>query len=350
MHKLSRFAVFRNRFFSQSGRILALTLVVSAILLSCAPTSPTATPAPAPSVPATTAPPQPPTAVAPPAALVPTPPVATPTVAATPVPTATAATATAATATPAAAPTPPVLLVPPPGAARPDAVDSTTASFESEGFNIKAYLAKPKGSGTFPAMLIIHENRGLTPHQEDVARRFANQGYVALAVDLLSRVGGTSQFATAETAVAAIGGLSSSGVMKDAEAAVKYLQTLPYVKKDKIGVIGYCWGGGNSLLFATRNRDIKAAVVYYGPNPANLDEVATVTAPILGLYGSEDPRITVNVPKLDETMKKYNKSFEYKVYQGAFHAFFNDTGARYHPEASADSWKVTLAFLEKHLK
>lgn len=238
----------------------------------------------------------------------------------------------------------------PAGYVAPEAVDSSEVSFTSDGFNIKAYLSRPKSAESFPAIIIIHENRGLNVHTEDVARRFANQGYVAIAPDLLSRAGGTAQFTTTDEAVAAIGRLSRDGVIQDLNSAFKYLQTLPYVKKDSIGVIGYCWGGGNSLLFATRNRELKAAVVYYGPNPANIDDVANIAAPVLGIYGDEDPRITVNVPKLEEAMKKYNKSFEYVNYMGAAHAFFNDTGERYHPEASADAWRITLSFLAKHLK
>jgi len=238
----------------------------------------------------------------------------------------------------------------PPGYVAPEAVDSSEANFPSDTFSIRGYLSKPKGAGPFPAIIIIHENRGLQEHTKDVTRRFANQGYVALAPDLLSRSGGTAQFATTEEAVAALGKLSQDGVMQDLNSALKYLQGLSYVKKDKIGVLGYCWGGGNSLLFSTRNPELAAAVVYYGPNPANLDDVANVTAPMLGLFGQEDPRITVNVPKLEEAMKKHNKSFEYKIYPGARHAFFNDTGANYNPDAAADAWPLTLSFLEKHLK
>lgn len=213
-----------------------------------------------------------------------------------------------------------------------------------------AYLAKPRAEGSFPGLLIIHENRGLTPHIPDVARRFANQGYLVLAPDLLSRLSGTSYFQTTDNAIAAIGTLSSEDVITDLNAAFAYLQSLPEVKKDNIGVLGYCWGGGNSLLFATRNNKLSAAVVYYGPNPVNIDDVANITAPVLGLYGEEDIRISMNVPALVEAMKKYNKSFEYKIYPGAAHAFFNDTGTRYNPGAASDAWQVTLSFLEKYLK
>lgn len=150
--------------------------------------------------------------------------------------------------------------------------------------------------------------------------------------------------------MAAIGRLSQQGIIQDLDASFRYLQSLPYVEKNSIGVIGYCWGGGNSLLYATRNRELRAAVVYYGPNPANVDDVANIAAPVLGLYGAEDTRITVNVPALEEAMRKHNKAFESKVYPGAAHAFFNDTGTRYHREAAADAWQVTNTFLKTHLK
>jgi len=101
---------------------------------------------------------------------------------------------------------------------------------------------------------------------------------------------------------------------------------------------------------ATKVKDLRTAVVYYGPNPANIDDVANINCPMLGIYGELDTRITVNVPALVDAMKKYNKSFDYKVYPNAAHAFFNDTGANYNAEAAADAWKITLAFLEKNLK
>ncbi len=238
----------------------------------------------------------------------------------------------------------------PAGYIDPAAVNSAEVTFPGEGFTIKAYRSKPRGGGTFPGLIIIHENRGLTDHIRDVARRYANQGYLAVAPDLLSRVGGTGQFATTDDAIAAVARLSIEGVLQDLDATFNYLKSLPEVRKDRIGVLGYCWGGGNSLLFATRNSQLSAAVVYYGPNPANINDVANITAPVLGLYGAEDTRITMNVHALEAAMRKYNKSFEQKTYPDAAHAFFNDTGTRYNKEASFDAWQVTNAFLRKYLK
>jgi carboxymethylenebutenolidase len=238
---------------------------------------------------------------------------------------------------------------PPPGAVSADSVNGVNITFPGTTVTIKAYQAWPKAGGPFPALIVIHENRGLTEHIKDVTRRIANQGYLALGVDLLSRVGGRDAFLTDEAATTAINQLSAEGVMQDLNSAVTYIKGLPDFNKNRLGVIGYCWGGGNSLLFATRSRDLQAAVVYYGPNPSNIDEVANITAPVLGIYGQDDTRITVNVLALDTAIKKYAKSFEYKIYPGAAHAFFNDTGTRYHPESASDSWKVTLAFLQKYL-
>ncbi len=249
---------------------------------------------------------------------------------------------------PTTVPTPSPLPSPTPTPAASPAAASV--GFPGLEATIKAYEVRPAGGGPFPAMIVIHENRGLTEHIKDVTRRFAAQGYVTLGVDLLSRVGGRESFATDDEAVAAINKLSREGVVQDLQSAFDYLKSRPYVKADRIGVIGYCWGGGNSLLMATRVRELRTAVVYYGPNPPNIDDVANIAGPMLGLYGAEDTRITVNVPQLAAAMEKYNKTFEYKVYPGAAHAFFNDTGARYHAEAAADAWQVTLAFLEKSLK
>lgn len=231
-----------------------------------------------------------------------------------------------------------------------DDIVTSTVSITGQASPISAYEARPAGSGRFPVLIVIHENRGLTEHIKDVTRRFAREGYVALGVDLLSRVGGKESYPTDEEAVNAIGGLSQEGVQQDLRSAFDYLRGLSYVQADRIGVIGYCWGGGNSLLMATRVPELRAGVVYYGPNPANIDEVGNISGPMLGIYGENDTRITVNVPVLAEAMQRHGKAFEYKIYPGAEHAFFNDTGTRYNPAAAADAWLVTLDFLVRNLK
>ncbi len=250
---------------------------------------------------------------------------------------------------PTSTPTPPTP-TPRPTATVASSPGPTTVTFPGQATPVKAYQVVPAGQGPFPALIVIHENRGLTEHIKDVARRFAAQGYVALAPDLLSRVGGRDKFATDDEAVAGINGLSREGVVEDLQSTFDYLGGLAYVQQDRIGVIGYCWGGGNSLLMATRVKGLRTTVVYYGPNPSNLEDVANISGPMLGIYGELDTRITVAVAPLAEAMQRHGRSFEYKVYPGAAHAFFNDTGARYNAEAAADAWQVTLAFLQKNLK
>lgn len=138
---------------------------------------------------------------------------------------------------------------------------------------------------------------------------------------------------------------------KDLTGAVNYLKGQNFVRANKIGVVGFCWGGGNVLLIATRNKDLAAAVVYYGRNPKNLDDVKNINAAVLGHYGEKDEGITSQVPKLEEAMKNNGKSFEYKVYPGAPHAFNNDTNPqRYNAEAAKEAWNRTIEFFRKHLQ
>lgn len=328
-----------------------VTIALFVLLMASCQVAQAPSPSPAPAVERTLAPTSSPTA-APSAASKPTP-------AATAVPSATAKPEPSPTVKPPASPTPAATPKPAspspsagllPGYVAADAVDSASVTFPGVAVSIKAYEARPKGTGPFPAIIVIHENRGLTEHLKDVTRRFANQGYVALGVDLLSRVGGRDAFATDEAAVTAINGLTRDGVRQDMQSAFAYLKGRPYVKADRIGAIGYCWGGGNSILAATQIKELRVSVVYYGSNPANIDDVANISGPVLGVYGEADVRISMNVPALVEAMKKHNKAFEYKIYPGAAHAFFNNTGANYHAQAAAESWPLTLAFLQKNLK
>jgi carboxymethylenebutenolidase len=240
----------------------------------------------------------------------------------------------------------------PPGQAEARQAELTTETltFPGQAGEMTAFAARPAGEGPFPGLIVIHENRGLTEHIRDVAQRFAAQGYAALAPDMLSRAGGKEQYPSDDAAVAAIGDLSQEGVMEDLRSSFDYLASQPYVISGSVGVIGYCWGGGNSLLMGTRVPELAAVVVYYGPNPADLDSVANISGPVLGIYGEEDPRITVNVPELDAAMQENGKTFEHEVYAGAAHAFFNDTGQRYHEESARDAWTLTLAFLQQNLK
>jgi carboxymethylenebutenolidase len=220
-----------------------------------------------------------------------------------------------------------------------------------DGAAISGYLSRPKGESRRPAVVVIHEWNGINDHVRDVARRLATGGYVALAPDLLSRQGGTSSFPSSEAAIEAGRKLDEETITKDLTGGINYLKGQSFVRASKIGVIGFCWGGGKALMFTIRSKDLAASVIYYGANPQNLEDVKNITAPVLGQYGGADERITSGVPKLEETMKKYGKSFEYKIYAGAPHAFNNDTSPQsYREDAAKEAWAKTLEFFKRQLQ
>lgn len=229
-------------------------------------------------------------------------------------------------------------------------VDSAAVEYMNGSVKLTGYLSKPVKKGRYPAIVVIHENRGLNEHTKDVARRFAAAGYVALATDALARSGGTASFETPEKVREAFGKLDMKDVMSDLNASLEFLNSHKNVKKGKLASIGFCWGGARSFLLAAEPNKLRAAVVFYGSAPAN-DILAKVKCPVLGIYGGTDERITSKVPEVEAELKKLKKPFEYKVYEGAPHAFFNDTnGERFRPEAAKDAWERTLAFLKKNLK
>jgi carboxymethylenebutenolidase len=221
----------------------------------------------------------------------------------------------------------------------------------TDGASIGAYVTRPKGDGRRPAVLVVHDNGALDDHNRDIGRRLAKAGYVAIVTDLLSRQGGTASFSSREETAKAISKVEDDAIIKDLTGAIGYLKGQSFVQADKIGVVGFCWGGGKSLLFTTRSKDLAASVKYYGPIPANLDDIKNITAPVLAHYGELDKPITSQVPRLDEAMKKYGKSFEYKIFADAPHAFSAENRPdRYRPEAAKEAWERTLEFFNKNLK
>ncbi|HYN84081.1 MAG TPA: dienelactone hydrolase family protein [Pyrinomonadaceae bacterium] len=229
-------------------------------------------------------------------------------------------------------------------------VTSETVSYASAGgVSISAYMSAPQAKGRRPAVVVIHENRGLNDHIRDVARRFAAAGYVALAPDILSRKGGTASMASPDKAREALMALPPEDALTDLKAGLAYLDRHARVKSGRLGSVGFCWGGARSFLLATEAERLRAAVVFYGSAPPP-EKLPQVRVPVLGLYGETDTRITSQVPEVAAALKKAGKKFDYKIYDGAGHAFFNDTGERYNPEAAKDAWARTLDFFGKHLK
>lgn len=228
-------------------------------------------------------------------------------------------------------------------------VDSTTVEYPNGDIKLSGYLSKPKAKGKYPAIIVIHENRGLNDHTRDVARRFAANGFVALAIDALSRKGGTAAMDTPAKVSEAFAAIPIADVMSDLNAGLTYLNKHPNVKKNKLASIGFCWGGARSFLLATEPNQLQAAVVFYGTAPTD-EQLAKIHCPVFGVYGETDTRITSKVPEVAASMKKLKKPYESKIYKGAGHAFFNDTNPeRYNAEAAKDAWTQTLAFLKKNV-
>jgi carboxymethylenebutenolidase len=225
-------------------------------------------------------------------------------------------------------------------------------TYEGKTGPVFGYLARPMKAGQYPGLIVIHENRGLDDHVRDVTRRFAKEGYVALAPDFLSRQGGTIKANPQGAGLPNIRELAPwQGVAEDAEAGVRYLRVLPDVRRDRIGVVGFCWGGGMAFVTATQIRNLRAAVVYYGASPNPLDLVKDIQAPVMAHYGEKDPNINKGIPDTEAAMKKYNKVYDYKIYPGAQHAFNNDTNPeRYDAKAAKEAWDRTMEFFKKNLK
>lgn len=216
-----------------------------------------------------------------------------------------------------------------------------------DGAELFGYQSVPNGGGSFPVVLVCHENRGLTPHIEDVTRRLAKAGYTALAVDLLSRQGGIRNF-TSNDVPGALGNIDPDQFVQDFRSGWQYLQTQDFAQAEKVGMVGFCFGGGVTWRMATRMPELLAAVPYYGPHPP-LEDVPNIQAAVLAIYGGLDTRINQGIPAIEEAMRANNKIYEKRIYEGADHAFHNDTGPRYVPEAARDAWAQTLAWFGQYL-
>lgn len=214
--------------------------------------------------------------------------------------------------------------------------------------DIRAYSARPKDAQKRPGVVVIHENRGLNPHIEDVARRVAKEGYLALAPDALSPFGGTPP--NPDDARPLFQKLDTEANIKNFVAAVRYLKTDPQ-STGKVACMGFCWGGGMTNQVAVHSPDLAAAVPFYGMQPAPAD-VPKIKAAMLIHYAGNDERINGGIPAFEEALKKAAIDYKIFMYPGAEHSFFNDTNPvpRYNKEAAELAWKRTLDFFKKKLK
>ncbi len=219
-------------------------------------------------------------------------------------------------------------------------------TFKAGSQDVSGYLVRPAADGKYPSVVVVHENRGLNPHTKDVARRLAVDGFQALAVDFLSPVGGTP--ADQDKARDMIGTLKAPDVTSWAQGAVAYLRGNPS-SNGKVGAVGFCWGGGVIGRLAVAEPTLNAGVVYYGQQPP-AEDVAKIKAPLLLNYAGTDERINAGIPAFEDALKKGGKDYTLYTYDGAQHAFLNDTNeARYNKEAAELAWGRTLEFFKKHL-
>jgi len=209
---------------------------------------------------------------------------------------------------------------------------------------ITAYLAYPERPTPAPAVIVIHEIFGVSDFVRQTAEQLAKDGFVAIAPDLLSRSGGTP--AAGDSARRLIVALPPDQVTADLDAAQAYLKTLKAVRVDAIGVIGFCWGGGQSFRYATNNAALKAFVVCYGPSP-RAEDIARIRAKGLGVYAENDARINAGLTDMAAAVKQAGKDYQYTVYPGVGHGFLR---AREKPEVSDSAWSGVIRFFRAQLE
>jgi len=254
-----------------------------------------------------------------------------------------------------------------------------------DGTKMSAFISKPK-SGEYPGIIVIHEAFGLNQQIRDVAKRYAQEGYVTIAPNLFTRNGDIMNEKNIESAMRhmwtippdkrtdpntvrefmSIMNMSEAErkvvnifflgreemekqMVKDLSDCRSHLQSLDFVIKNKLGIMGFCMGGGLTYQLSTIY-PFSASVPFYGANPKPLESVEKISGPILAFYAGEDERINAGVPSLVEAMVKYKKQFSLKIYKGAQHSFFNETRPSYNKEAASDAWETSLAFYNKNLK
>ena len=207
------------------------------------------------------------------------------------------------------------------------------------------YLALPDGAGPHPGVVVIHEAYGLNENIKDIARRFADEGYAALAVDLFG--GRNRAICMARFMTGMLAGSVNRFGISDLKAALTHLAALPEVDPDRVGAIGFCMGGAFAIAWACTDPRLKAIAPFYGANPRPLEAVKRA-CPVVGSYPEKD--FTASAARaLDQALDTYGITHDIKVYPGAGHSFFNDTSRAYHQAAAGDSWKRLLTFFAEQL-
>ena len=230
-------------------------------------------------------------------------------------------------------------------AANDERLTIESASYDASGTSMSGYLARLKGGAKRPAVIVIHENRGLNPHIEDVTRRFALEGFLAFGIDALSPLGGTPSDENKGRDM--IGSLNMGETAQKVAAAVPYLATHAE-STGQVGAVGFCWGGSMVNRLAVLSPDLKAGVAYYG-GQAPAADVPKIRAALMLHYAGLDQRINAGIPAYEEALKAAGKRYTIYMYPDVNHAFNNDTGGRYDKAASELAWSRTVASFKEQL-
>jgi carboxymethylenebutenolidase len=217
----------------------------------------------------------------------------------------------------------------------------------SDGASLMAYMATPNVSGRVPGVIVIHENRGQTEHIRDLVRRVATAGFVGLNIDLAARGGGAEKLTDGAAYNAELGKRSVADKLSDHNAVITYLKAQ---STGSLGVVGFCFGGGETWSLVAAGADVKAAVPYYGPQPTNFAELAKAKAAVSAVYAELDTRITGSAAAMEAELKKSGAPYQVTIYPGVNHAFNNDTNAdRYNAAAAQRAWVQTIEWFRRHL-
>lgn len=246
----------------------------------------------------------------------------------------------------------------------PATLETRDVTFPSDGFPLKGYLARPKAPGTYPAVIVLHEAFGLVEHERDVARRFANAGFIALAPDIYSRIGAPKNATDMNEVRAKMFGLTDAQIVRDANAAAAFLRAQPGVS-GKVGCVGFCVGGRWTLLFACGSNQVDAAIDCWGgfitratpdavttaerPAPV-IDLAPELRCPLFVVCGEEDQNPSpADAAELCQRLKNAGKAFQYELFKDAGHAFFADYRPSYREKAAFALWPKMVAFFKTHL-
>ncbi len=229
-------------------------------------------------------------------------------------------------------------------------IETSVISYPGATGKVTAYKVRPPGTERLPAVIVVHANRGLWAHFKDIARKVALAGYLVIAPDMLSSVGGTpgsghSRSPEGDEALERLAGVAKPDIEQDLVAAVSYLKTHPE-STGKVGAVGFCWGGGHVLSLAINSAELDAGVAYYGSQPEEGYE--KIAAPLLLHYAADDPRLVKGIPGFVAQMEEHGKAYELYIYPGTRHAFNQDNRPdRYDVEAAYLAWSRTLDFFAR---